>query len=162
MCVRRLTVLVVVAIALGCGRRDARLKDASVASIPAEVQGAPALFNTETELVQSLEPVVERLVEGRPVFRSGAGVAAWATAARTRRRRADRERQRANTVDTPFALASVSKMVTRVVVAQLVEQGVISLDASIYPHDQALFWRAPRTSIDSDPRGQKQYRGGKR
>jgi CubicO group peptidase (beta-lactamase class C family) len=125
-------VLVVLVIALGCGGpRDARPKDATVPSSPAEVQGAPARLKTDTELVQSIERVVERLVEadrfsgvvlvsrhGQPLLERAVG-------------RADRERQRPNTVDTPFALASVSKMFTAVVVAQLVEQRLISLDATI-------------------------------
>jgi CubicO group peptidase (beta-lactamase class C family) len=144
MSVRRLTVLVVLAIALGCGGpRDARPKDANVAAIQAGAQGAPAIVNTEAELVQSLESVVERLVEadqfsgvvlvsrhGRPLLERAVG-------------RADRERERANTMDTPFALASVSKMFTAVVVAQLVDQGLVSLDATIgsllptYPRGEA-------------------------
>src|SRR6185503_19126433 len=38
---------------------------------------------------------------------------------------------RANTIETPFALASVSKMFTAVLVAQLVEQNKVRLDSSI-------------------------------
>jgi CubicO group peptidase (beta-lactamase class C family) len=44
---------------------------------------------------------------------------------------ADRDAQRVNTTETPFALGSVSKMFTGVLVAQLVEQGKIRLDSSI-------------------------------
>jgi CubicO group peptidase (beta-lactamase class C family) len=44
---------------------------------------------------------------------------------------ADRDASRANTPDTPFALGSVSKMFTGVLVAQLVEQNRVRLDATI-------------------------------
>jgi CubicO group peptidase (beta-lactamase class C family) len=107
------------------------------------VQRGAALSKTDTELVQSIEPVVDRLIgadrfsgvvlvsrHGQPLLERAVG-------------RADRERHRPNTVDTPFALASVSKMFTAVVVVQLVEQGLISLDATIgsllptYPRGEA-------------------------
>ena len=132
MRVRLLIGLVVIPIALGCGgARNPRPTDARIAPVLAEAPGAPALVTSETELVQSLERVVDRLVEadqfsgvvlvsrhGRPLVERAVG-------------RADRERPRPNTVDTPFALASVSKMFTAVVVAQLVERGLISVDATI-------------------------------
>jgi CubicO group peptidase (beta-lactamase class C family) len=145
MRVRRVTMPVVVAsIALGFGSpREARPTGATVASIPAEVRDPVAIVNTEAELVQSLGRVVDRLVDadkfsgvvlvsphGKPLLERAVG-------------QADRERQRANTVATPFALASVSKMFTAVVVAQLVDQGLISLDATIgsllptYPRGEA-------------------------
>jgi CubicO group peptidase (beta-lactamase class C family) len=44
---------------------------------------------------------------------------------------ADRDASRANTPDTTFALGSVSKMFTAVLVAQLVEQDRVRLDATI-------------------------------
>ena len=144
MCDCRLSVLVVVAIAIGCGGpRDARPRDASVAARPAEVQGGPALVNADRELVQSIEPFVDRLAEADQfsgvvlVWRHGQPLLERAVG------RADRERRRANTVDTPFALASVSKMFTAVVIAQLVDQELVSLDAPIgallpaYPRGEA-------------------------
>ena len=64
MCVRTLIGLVLVPIALGCGAaRNAGPPDASVAPISAEPQRAPANSTAETELVQSLERVVARLVD---------------------------------------------------------------------------------------------------
>ena len=56
---------------------------------------------------------------------------------------ADRERRRRNRVDTPFALASVSKMFTAVVVARLAERELIPPGATIgsllpaYPRGEA-------------------------
>lgn len=98
---------------------------------------------TDAELAQSLEQVVARAVAadefsgvvllsryGKPLFRRAYGFA-------------DREKARANTVETPFALASVSKMFTAVVVAALAERKMISFNASIgsllpaYPKGEA-------------------------
>jgi CubicO group peptidase (beta-lactamase class C family) len=132
MCVRRLIGPVLVSIALGCGdARNGQPPDPTVAAVPAERQRAPAKSRAEAELVQGIEGVVEHLVKadqfsgvvlvsrrGQPLVERAVG-------------QADRERQRANAMETPFALASVSKMFTAVVVAQLVEQGLISADATI-------------------------------
>jgi D-alanyl-D-alanine carboxypeptidase len=78
-----------------------------------------------------MEQVVERVAaaddfsgvvrlsrHGKPLFRRAYGFA-------------DRESRRANSVDTPFALASVSKMFTAVVVARLAERKLISFDATV-------------------------------
>ena len=86
---------------------------------------------TEADLVAEVERLAHRLVQadafsgvvlltrdGKPLLRRAFGLA-------------DREAQRVNTMDTPFELASVGKMFTAVAVAQLAEQGKLSLDASI-------------------------------
>jgi D-alanyl-D-alanine carboxypeptidase len=86
---------------------------------------------TDTRLADDLETLADKLnradqfsgvvllkKHGRVIFRRAYGLA-------------DRDEQRANTVDTSFALASVSKMFTAVLVAQLVEQNKIRLDSTI-------------------------------
>jgi len=65
--------------------------------------------------------VVSLTRNGQPLFRQAFGMA-------------DRAAQRPNTLETPFALASVGKMFTAVVVAQLAERNQIAFDAP---------WRLP-------------------
>lgn len=62
--------------------------------------------------------VVSLTRNGQPLFRQAFGMA-------------DRAAQRPNTLETPFALASVGKMFTAVVVAQLAERNQIAFDAPI-------------------------------
>jgi CubicO group peptidase (beta-lactamase class C family) len=132
-------------IALGCrGGQDAQPAGGDATGlISAETQAAVPIVTTDAELVASLERLVEQLV-GTDEF---SGVVLLSRHGQSLVRRAygvaDRERQRVNTVDTPFALASVSKMFTAVVVAQLVEKGLMSVDATIgsllpaYPSGEA-------------------------
>jgi CubicO group peptidase (beta-lactamase class C family) len=86
---------------------------------------------TSAELAANVEQFADRLAQSDEF----SGVVLLSQHSRPLVRRAfgfaDREKQRANTVETPFALASVSKMFTAVVVAQLVEQQKVSLDATI-------------------------------
>jgi CubicO group peptidase (beta-lactamase class C family) len=97
----------------------------------AETRKSLPVVTTDAALAQSLEQVVERVVgtdefsgvvlfsrHGKPLLRRAIGFA-------------DRERRRPNTADTPFALASVSKMFTAVAVAQLAEQDRLALTATI-------------------------------
>ena len=97
----------------------------------AQTQKTRPIVPADAELATSLEQVVERVVgadefsgvvllsrHGKPLLRRAYGFA-------------DREKRRENTVDTPFALASVSKMFTAVVVARLAERNLISFDATI-------------------------------
>lgn len=132
-------------IALGCrGGQDPQPGgDDPTGLISAGTQGSVPIVTTNAKFVESLERVIEQLVRtdefsgvvllsrhGQALLRGAYGLA-------------DRERQRVNTVDTPFALASVSKMFTAVVVAQLVEKDLISFDATIgsllpaYPKGEA-------------------------
>jgi CubicO group peptidase (beta-lactamase class C family) len=86
---------------------------------------------TEAELVGDIENSIDRLVradqfsgvvllsrEGKPLLKRAYGLA-------------NRESQRANTPETMFALGSVSKMFTAVLMAQLIEQRRVSVDATI-------------------------------
>jgi CubicO group peptidase (beta-lactamase class C family) len=88
-------------------------------------RGEPAA-RTDEERVRALDAYVRRLAdantftgvvmlakEGRPLFASAYG-------------HADREANRANTLETAFNLASVNKMITAVAIAQLVEAGKLS------------------------------------
>ena len=107
------------------------------------VEGSLKHVPTDAELGADVEHLAKRLAEedafsgvvflshrGQPVLRQAFGLA-------------DRDERRPNTIDTPFELASVSKMFTAVMVAQLVERNKISLDATIgsllpgYPPGQA-------------------------
>jgi D-alanyl-D-alanine carboxypeptidase len=86
---------------------------------------------TDTRLADDLEKLADRLnradqfsgvvllkKHGRVIFQRACGLA-------------DRDGQRANTVETSFALASVSKMFTAVLVAQLVELNKVRLNSSV-------------------------------
>jgi CubicO group peptidase (beta-lactamase class C family) len=107
------------------------MRDGSAASPDAAAGERASVLSTDVELAKGVEDVAERLVQadefsgvvllsrhGQPLLRRAFGLA-------------DRERARPNRVDTPFALASVSKMFTAVVVAQLVERNRLSFDATI-------------------------------
>jgi CubicO group peptidase (beta-lactamase class C family) len=87
--------------------------------------------STDADLVGDVEDSIERLVRadqfsgvvllsrrGIPLLRRGYGLA-------------DHDAQRANTPETPFALGSVSKMFTAVLIAQLVEQHKVSVNGTI-------------------------------
>jgi CubicO group peptidase (beta-lactamase class C family) len=132
MRVRTSVTLVVVSIALGCGApRDDRSTGAGEGDRSAESRRLHAIASAETELVQSIDTLIGRLVatddfsgvllvwrQWQPLLERAVGLA-------------DRERHRAHAIDTPFALASVSKMFTAVIVAQLAEQKRISFNATI-------------------------------
>jgi CubicO group peptidase (beta-lactamase class C family) len=97
----------------------------------------------DTALAANLESFAARLAErdefsgavllarhGRPLVRRGYGLA-------------DRKSGRGNTPETPFALASVSKMFTAVAIAKLVERNQLSFDTTLgsllpaYPSSEA-------------------------
>ena len=91
----------------------------------------PRIATTDAELVDNVRQTSEQLASedkftgvvmlsrnGQALFRRAFGMA-------------DRATQRPNTLETPFALASVSKMFTSVVVAQLVEQKKLTFETSI-------------------------------
>ncbi len=95
------------------------------------LEGSRKRVPTDEQLGADVERLANRLAQGdaftgvvllshhgQPVVRRAFGLA-------------DRDARRPNAIDTPFELASVSKMFTAVVVAQLVERHMISLDATI-------------------------------
>src|SRR5688500_8261332 len=106
-------------IVLGCrtGRDSESLRDERQTHGRRE----DSLVKTDAELVESLTRVIEELV-GKDEF---SGVVRLSRNERALLRGAygyaDRERGRLNTVETPFALASVSKMFTAVLIAQMAE-----------------------------------------
>jgi D-alanyl-D-alanine carboxypeptidase len=116
---------------LGCRASHGSPQPGTVSSSVVETEGSQRIVRSDVELAASLGRIVEQSVSadrfsgvvllsrhGKPVLRRAYGFA-------------DRESRRANLVDTPFALASVSKMFTAVVVARLAEQGRVSLNATI-------------------------------
>lgn len=87
--------------------------------------------STDADLAAQIGSLALRLVEadafsgvvllsrdGKPILRQAFGLA-------------DRDARRANTIDTPFELASVSKMFTAMAVLHLAGEGRLSLDATI-------------------------------
>lgn len=91
--------------------------------------------NKEADLHVAIAADVERLAERLAHEDKFTGVVLLTQNGKTLVRRAfgmaDRASKRVNTPDTPFALASVGKMFTAVVVARLAEQKQIAFDASI-------------------------------
>jgi CubicO group peptidase (beta-lactamase class C family) len=100
---------------------------------PSDPTVAPAAKSvpTDAELVADVERFVNQLVladqfsggvllmrDGTPLIRQAYGLA-------------DRATMRRNTADTPFALGSVSKMFTAVLVAQLLERNMLQPDTTI-------------------------------
>jgi CubicO group peptidase (beta-lactamase class C family) len=87
--------------------------------------------STKTELVADIERFVDQLVLADQF--SGTVLLARHRTAMIRRSYdfADRAAMRGNTSETLFALGSVSKMFTAVLVAQLLEQNRLSVDATI-------------------------------
>jgi CubicO group peptidase (beta-lactamase class C family) len=124
-----IALLIVLGIAvLGC---DATEKSQQPSSDDSELAPSANTVKTEAELVADLERFVDRLVladqfsgavllarHGMPMIRRSYGLA-------------DRAEMRGNTPETPFALGSVSKMFTAVLIAQLLEQNKLSTDATI-------------------------------
>ena len=133
MRVPALVLVVLGMIVVGCreAQDSQQPRGAATSSMPAETQAPSLVVSTDTDLADALEREIQRVVgadefsgvvllsrHGQPLLRRAYGLA-------------DRERQRPNAVDTPFALASVSKMFTAVAVAQLAEQQMVSFDATI-------------------------------
>jgi CubicO group peptidase (beta-lactamase class C family) len=98
---------------------------------PLAQRAGGAAARTEADLVRDIETLAAELSaagefsgavllsrRGTVLFRSAYGMA-------------DRGRERTNTADTSFALGSVSKMFTAVLVAQLIEQSNVNTDATI-------------------------------
>ena len=124
---RALVILAIVAVSCGGVPDSQRTNNAAGSIDGASTQPG----TTDARLAGDLERLADQLVgadqfsgvvllkrHGRVIFQRAYGLA-------------DRDGQRANTIETPFALASVSKMFTAVLVAQLVEQNKIRLDSSI-------------------------------
>ena len=118
-----MVILATIAISCGGAQNPQRSNNASASSA---VAGA-----TETTVAGDLERLADQLARadqfsgvvllkrhGRVIFQRAYGLA-------------DRDAQRANTTETPFALASVGKMFTAVLVAQLVDQNKVRLDSTI-------------------------------
>jgi len=95
------------------------------------LSGCAGVNSRDTALAADVEAFAARLAEagefsgavllarhGRPLLRRGYGLA-------------NREAGRPNTPETPFALASVSKMFTAVVIAKLVERKQLSFDSTL-------------------------------
>jgi CubicO group peptidase (beta-lactamase class C family) len=122
--------LIILSIATVCCRGALNPERTSNTAVRTEAS-SPNPTATEAALVADVERLADRLVRaeqfsgvvllkryGRVIVQRAYGLA-------------DRGAQRANTTETPFALASVSKMFTAVLAAQLVEQNKIRLDSSI-------------------------------
>jgi len=128
MRITRSTIVVLAVVPVSCGGDPGHQTTPTATSVQ-----APAVqpVQTDADLVSDLEASIDRLVRadqfsgvvllsrrGKPLLRRGYGLA-------------DRDAQRPNTPDTPFALGSVSKMFTAVLVAQLLEQQRLSVDDTI-------------------------------
>jgi CubicO group peptidase (beta-lactamase class C family) len=113
---------------VGC--QDVQNRDQPPPSDPAVAPAAKSV-PTDAELVADVERFVNQLVladqfsggvllmrDGTPLIRQAYGLA-------------DRATMRRNTPDTPFALGSVSKMFTAVLVAQLLERNMLQPDTTI-------------------------------
>jgi D-alanyl-D-alanine carboxypeptidase len=116
-------------VAMSCGGAPNAQRTADTA-VQTTVSAANPV-TTEAALAVGLTGLTDQLVRadqfsgvvllkryGRVIFQRAYGLA-------------DREAQTANTIETPFALASVGKMFTAVLIAQLVEQNKIRLGSSI-------------------------------
>ena len=120
-----------------------RIEDAQPPAAGAATNAAPPKKMTEAEALASVETLLEDLVkkdefsgvaliakEGKPIFEKAYGLAS-------------REYNVPNRVDTKFNLGSINKIITQTAIAQLVEQGKISLDDHInrflpdYPNKDA-------------------------
>lgn len=118
---------------LGCSgaQNSQQTRGEAAGSAQATALQRPSIVTTDAELAADVEHVTERLVFAGAF----SGVVLWSRHGQPLLRRAfglaDRDARRANTMDTQFALASVSKMFTAVVVAQLAERNRISFDATI-------------------------------
>lgn len=121
--------LIVTILAGGCSRWEG--SEGTSRTATSMDTTAANLGSTEATLAADVKRVAERLSvadqfsgvvllarHGKPIVRQAYGFA-------------DRDAKRANTLETPFALGSVSKMFTAVLVAQLVEQGTVSVEATI-------------------------------
>ena len=114
-----MTVLIWITLLGGQRVMGSRLQNAQpVATAEASLAAGTEQFAGRLSQSDEFSGVVLLSRNGKPLVRRAFGFA-------------DREKQRRITVDTPFALASVSKMFTAVVVGQLVEHKKISLDATV-------------------------------
>lgn len=138
------TVIILAMTVQGCScAQNSQQTPGEAAGSEATAPERPSIVTTEAELAADVEHIAERLVlsekftgvvllsgHGQPLLRRAFGLA-------------DRAARRANTMETAFALASVSKMFTAVMVARLAEQNRISFNATIgsllptYPPGQA-------------------------
>ena len=120
------TGIVLAILAIGCERAPEAERTKTVAPVEAKESVA-----NEAELAGILATLVNRSAQvdrfsgavlltrgNKPIFRRAYGLA-------------DRESGSANTPETLFALGSVSKMFTAVLAARLVEQGRMTMDATI-------------------------------
>jgi CubicO group peptidase (beta-lactamase class C family) len=92
---------------------DAPVAQVAEAALPKAIADAVA-----AEVAEGFSGAVLVAKAGRPVFAKAYGDA-------------DRAAHRPNTLDTPFGLASNNKMMTAVLVMQLVEQGKLRLDDTV-------------------------------
>ena len=110
--------IALIVVVSGCTREPNATGDSSAAAAEAQVVTELGRVAEELARQDGFSGVVLLSQGGRVVFQGAYG-------------QANREKARANTLDTPFALASVSKMFTAVVVAQLAEQNKLRFDDSI-------------------------------
>jgi CubicO group peptidase (beta-lactamase class C family) len=106
--------VVTAAVVSGCGGTEAPGGDAGDAALAADVEAFAARLAAGDEFSGAV--LLAR--HGHPLLRRGFGLA-------------DRKAGRANTPETPFALASVSKMFTAVAIAKLVERELLSFDSTL-------------------------------
>lgn len=106
--------IVTAAVLLGCGGPPAAGADARDAALAADIEA----FATRLAAGDEFSGAVLLARHGHPLLRRGFGLA-------------DRKAGRANTPETPFALASVSKMFTAVAIAKLVEREQLSFDSTL-------------------------------
>ncbi len=98
----------------GCSGRPSAAINARDAALAAEIEPFAARLAAGDEF----SGVVLLARHGQPLVRRGYGLA-------------DRKAGRPNTPETPFALASVSKMFTAVTIAKLVERKQLSFDSTL-------------------------------
>jgi len=114
-------------------RFDAQARIAGLGLAPAPPMGAAPGPVEESALPAAVKALVdERIAKGfsGAVIVAKDGVPVFAAAGGD----ADRGARRANTLDTPINLGSMNKMFTALVIARLVEQGVLGWDDKVGDH----------------------------
>ena len=106
--------IIATSVVAGCGSRTSVGADGRDAAVAADVEA----FVQRSADADAFSGAVLLTRHGQALVRRGYG---WA----------DRKARRANTPETPFALASVSKMFTAVMIAKLVERQPLSFESTL-------------------------------